>query len=411
MKKSDSKLRNLNRINPIFLIIIGILVFLGGFFIGQVDTKNKQETDYVLTGDIKGEYNEVDVSILWEVWQKLESNYLEKSLDGEGLINGAVNGLVESLDDPYTNYLTKEETEEYLQQNSGEFEGIGTTLRYNGDYTEIETPIDGYPASEVGLRPGDLILKVDGKDVQGKNAYEVADLIKGEAGTKVVLEVVREGRSDVLEFEITRVNVDLKSINFEKKSDKTAYIKITQFTEDSLSEFHRQWDEAAKQVISMDPNTVVVDLRNNPGGYVEGVNYVLSDFFEKGTLVMSERDRNGNTLDTVTNREGKLKDYRLIVLVNEGSASASEIFAGAIQDNQRGTIIGMSTVGKGVEQRILQLSNGGSLHVVFQEWVLPSGRTISSEDPITPDIKVELTEEDFEQKKDPQLDKALELSI
>lgn len=400
-----------NYASYILILVVGILVFLVGFRLGKLDLENhKQEQDnYTITGDLKSNQNNVDVNILWEVWNKLEATYLKDDLDGQTLLNGAVRGLVESLDDPYTSYLTKEETEEYLQANAGEFEGIGTTLRFTGEYTEVETPIDGYPAQSAGLRPGDVIIEVNGEDMRNKNAYEVAENIKGEAGTKVALKIAREGENDLLDFNITRQKIDLDSISYEGTKDGIATIKINQFTEDSVQAFYNQWDTVVRQARADDPDKIIIDLRNNPGGYVDGVIYVLGEFFSKDTLVMSEKDRNGNMTEKKTNRNGEFQNQELVVLVNEGSASASEIFAGAIQDNDRGEIIGMPTVGKGVEQRIVQLSNGGTLHVVFQQWILPSGRNISKEDPITPDIKVELSEEDYNSRKDPQMDKAVEV--
>ncbi|MBN1331726.1 S41 family peptidase [Candidatus Dojkabacteria bacterium] len=391
----------------VFIFVVGA-VFLTGFFVGKINAENAKAPGYVLTGDLNGNANGVNVDTLWEVWTELENSYLVEELDGELMLDGAIKGLVNSLGNPYNSYLNSQETADYLESNAGEFEGIGTTLRYTGEYTEIETPIDGYPAQKAGLRPGDKIIEVDGVDTKGKEAYETAELIKGEAGTVVNLKVVRIGQQDPLVFEITREKIDVKSITYEDLENGVYKIKISQFTEDSLSEFKNQWDETASAVYAENPDTIIVDLRNNPGGYVDGVLYVLDEFFPRNTLLMSERDRDGNETQSKAKRNGRFEEVQIIVLVNEGSASASEIFAGAIQDNNRGEIIGMPTVGKGVEQKVISLKNGGSLHVVFQEWVLPGGRVLSSENPIKPDVEVELSEEDFINRRDPQLDKALE---
>ncbi len=399
----------IQKINPILIIIIAVLIFLGGFFIGRLDLTNKSDIGYVLKGDVKSSYQEVNVNTLWDVWDKLEANYLKEDLDGNLMLEGAIKGLVESLNDPYTSYLSQEETVEYLQGNAGAFEGIGTVLRYNGEHTEIETPLVGYPALEAGLRSGDIICKVDDVSVEGKRAFEVAKLVKGKAGTTVKIEIIRKGHKDPLVFEIVRVKVDLDSITVEYPEKDIAHIKISQFTESSLLEFQKQWDQAVKDLNERKIDKVIVDLRNNPGGYVDGVKYVASEFFASDTLLFSERDREGRMVYTKSSRDGKLQSIKLVVLVNEGSASASEIFAGAIQDNKRGEIIGMPTVGKGVEQRIMTLSNGASLHIVFQEWVLPSGRTINKDEPISPDYKIDYSEEDFVKKNDTQLNKALEL--
>ncbi len=403
----------LKKTNYLLILVLAILIFVSGFILGRSDAKKdyadlNSSHNYVLTGDIKGEYKQVNINVLWEVWDDLSKIYLRKNIDGNKLLDGAIKGLVKSLDDPYTAYLNEAETKEYLKSNSGKFEGVGMTLKYNGQYTEVETPIEGLPAYSAGIKAGDLIMEVDGKDVVNKNAYEVAMLIRGEAGTNVHLKILRDGENDPIEFDITRAKIDLDSISYEQLDDGIFKIKITQFTESSISEFNSQWDEIAKEIYSKNPDKIIVDLRNNPGGFVDSVRYVLDEFLPRGTLLFSERDRNGNMRSKKAIRNGRFEDVKLVVLVNEASASSAEIFAGAIQDNHRGQIIGMPTVGKGVEQQIINLSNKGTLHIVFQEWVLPSGRTINKDDSIHPDIEVELTKDDFINDLDPQLDKAIE---
>ena len=189
-------------------------------------------------------------------------------------------------------------------------------------------------------------------------------------------------------------------------NDKTALIEINQFTEDSVLSFNKEWDGVVQQLSQQKTENIIIDLRNNPGGYVDSAIYVLEEFFPENTHVMSERNKQGELRKTYTQRDGKLQGQKVVILMNEGSASASEIFAGAMQENDRAQIIGKKSVGKGVEQRVITLSNGGSLHIVFQEWVLPSGRVINKDNSINPDIEVDLTEEDFQSRKDPQLDRA-----
>ena len=184
-----------NSSSIILWVIAIILVFIAGFFIGRIDLTNRQNAGLFLAGDVKNESNGVNVNLLWEVWDKIDDIYIKDDLDGEKMLDGMVRGLVDSLDDPYTAYLNPQETEDYLNSNAGEFEGIGTTLRYTGEYTEIETPIDGYPAQQAGLRSGDIITKVGDKDVNGMREYEVAELIRGEAGTNVKITISRKGLS------------------------------------------------------------------------------------------------------------------------------------------------------------------------------------------------------------------------
>jgi len=402
----NSNRKNLSVV--ILFIIAGIFLFIIGFFLGRIDLVNRNQAGSVLEGDVKSSYKSVNVNLLWEIWDKIDDVYIEDDIDGQVLLDGMARGLIESLDDPYTQYLNAEETQEYLKANAGEFEGIGTTLRFTGEYTEIETPIDGYPAQQAGLRPGDVIIEVDSEDVVEKQAFETAQMIRGDAGTTVVLKVVRKGSAEPLEFSIVRAKIDIDSVTYELLEGEIAYIEINQFTEENVFAFQAQWDEIVEEALRDDPDKIIIDVRNNPGGYVDGVVHVLAEFFPKGTVVMSERDREGGTKTKKTRRDGQFQVQEVVILVNEGSASSAEIFAGAIQDLDRGEIIGMDTVGKGVEQRIMELSSGGSLHLVFQEWVLPKGRVVNEEDSIHPDIEIDLTEEDFQNRTDPQLDRAVE---
>ncbi|MCA9383336.1 S41 family peptidase [Candidatus Dojkabacteria bacterium] len=388
-----------------FIVFIG--VFLVGFFVGKIDleqivtNKDSSRPDYIVNGDLKESYNEVDVNILWEVWRKLEEEYIEPDIDGQQLLYGAAKGLVDGLDDRYTTFLDPQETEEYFSSNKGEFEGIGATLKQDGDYVAVESPLDGSPAEKAGLQPNDIILEVDGEDISGVNVYEAAATIRGEAGTEVALTIYRPSDSSQFEVNITRGKIDLDNIVFSELEDGIVEIKIYKFTEESVEAFNRQWDGVVEQTLAADPNGIVIDLRNNPGGYVAAVEYVLGEFLEKGEITFMEEDKFGNREVYEVSRTGKLTDIPIVVIVNEGSASASEIFAGAIQDHNRGQIIGMPTVGKGVEQRLISLSDGSTLQVVFQKWLTPKGTNISSEDPIHPDVEIE--------DRDEQDQKALEI--
>ncbi|KXK26633.1 MAG: Carboxy-terminal processing protease CtpB precursor [candidate division WS6 bacterium OLB20] len=378
-----------------FLIVI---FFLGGFFLGRIDLQQSSSQPrntggYNLSGDIKDQHQNVDVGLLWEVWDMIDSEYIDKDVDGQQLLYGAARGLVSGLDDRYTAFLSPEETSQYLSSNKGEFEGIGTTLRQEGEFTVVESPIDGSPAQKAGLQPGDLILEVDGTDVQGKTVYEVAASIRGEAGSDVVLALFRPENSERYEVTITREKIDLDNIMLEDLGDGYYKIKIYKFTEESVEAFNSQWDAIVTELKGKNPKGVVVDVRNNPGGYVSSVEYVLGDFLEQGKLIFSEEDRNGNKVEHTVRRQGRLLDVPVTVITNEGSASASEIFAGALQDHDRATIIGTKTVGKGVEQRLITLSDGSTLQLVFQKWLTPSGKNITAEDPIVPDIEVEEYEE------------------
>lgn len=385
----------------VFLMIV--IFFVGGFYLGRADLNNTnslpQDASYQITGDIKQSRGSVNVNLLWEVWALIEKEYINKQIDGQALFFGAVKGLVSGLDDPYTAFLTPEESKDYASSNKGEFEGIGTTLRPEGEFVVVESPVDGSPAQKAGLEPGDVVLEVNGEDMQGVSVFEVASKIRGQAGTEVKIALFRPNTGSRYEVNITRQKIDIDNISVTDAGDGIYKIKIFKFTEETVEAFNAQWDRAVQKVIDGNARAVVIDLRNNPGGYVSSVEYVLGEFLPKGSLIFSEEDRDGNRVEHKVNRDGKLLNISLNVIVNQGSASASEIFAGAIQDHDRGSIIGKETVGKGVEQRLIQLSDGSLLQLVFQKWLTPDGRNISKDEPIKPDQEID----DYQQQENEAL--------
>jgi len=381
-----------------FLLICAI--FILGFYIGRAnpDASSYSSPEYILTGDIKNQYQEVSVNILWETWQRLEQEYLAATkIDPQNMVYGAVKGMVSSLDDPYTAFLTPEEVVEYFKSNAGEYEGIGATLMQDGAYVKIESAVDDTPAQKAGLKAGDLILFVNDEDVYNKSVYEVVSKIRGEAGSNVKLDIFRESEQKELEFNITRAKIDIDNIALDDLGNGFYKIKIYKFTENSVEEFNRIWDSIVTELVSKNPKGIIIDLRNNPGGYVSAVEHVLGEFLDKDKVALIEENKNGVRVEHKVDRVGRLLNVPLVVMVNGGSASASEIFAGAIQDYNRGEIIGQKTVGKGVEQKLLNLSDGSMLQVVFQRWLTPLGKNISKDDPIQPDVVLE--EEDLTDTK------------
>jgi carboxyl-terminal processing protease len=407
MKNSTAQ----NSLKLLVVLLIGIAVFLSGVFVGKIQVKNgsAEALTYNLTGDFQGKSQDVDVDLLWEVWGQLEKTYIKKNISGNDLLEGAARGLVQSLNDPYTFYLSKEETQDYLEGNAGAFEGIGVTLKQKGDYVSIESAIEGYPARKAGLEPDDVILKVDGEDMKGKTTVYVASKVRGKSGTEVSLDIFKSKAQEEKNYKIIREKIDLDNISYEKLEDGIVKISIIKFTEENVAKFNSQWDAVVADALATNPKGIIIDLRNNPGGFVDAAKYSSSEFLDKGKTILMEEDRNGYRESFKVERTGLLKNIPVVILVNEGTASASEIFAGALQDNGRAQVIGKKTVGKGVEQRIIDLSNGASMHVVFRKWLTPAGRNISPDSPITPNFEVDLTNEDYDNGKDPQQDKAIEL--
>jgi len=381
----------------LLFLLISIFIFVAGFYAAKIEIFTpmiRRMSNYEVTGDLVTDRNEVNVNLLWEIWEIIEDEYIDPDrIDGQQLLHGAANGLVEGLDDKYTNFLTPEEKQEYLSSNRREFQGIGTTLAEESDFVVIESPIDGSPAQKAGLKPKDVILKVDGEDMQGKSVVEVATLIRGDANTKVKISYYRPSTNETNEVEIVREVINLDILELKDLGDGIVSFKVYQFTDADVETFNREWDKKITEIINRNPKGLVIDLRNNPGGFVDAVSHSIGEFLPKGTVIFQEESRAGKRTSFKVNREGRLQNIPVVVLVNDGSASSSEIFAGAMQDNNRAKIVGIKTVGKGVEQRLINLSDGSMLQLVFQKWLTPNGRNISVDEPITPDFLIEDTEE------------------
>ena len=354
----------------------------------------------------------VDMSLFWQVWDTLDKNYVEKDkVEDTDKVYGAIKGLVQSYNDPATIFLTPEETEEFNNLNSGKyFEGIGAELGYSDGSIIIVAPIDGSPAKEAGIRPGDLILAVDDYEVKsGDNIYDIVAKIRGESGTKVSLKVLHKGELEPVVLEITRgeITVPSMTLKYVGDSNDVAYIDIARFTESSLSEWESKWDSVAQDVQRSGVDKVLIDLRGNPGGYFDAAVYAADDFLDTGKIISKQEDGNGNVQTFEAKSGGKLLGKKVVIIVDEGSASASEIFTGALQQNKVATVVGTKTFGKGTAQTVIDLADGSSVHVTILKWLLPDGTWLNEENPITPDVEVENSAEDFVKGFDRQYNEAL----
>jgi len=354
----------------------------------------------------------VDMSLFWQVWDTLDKNYVEKDkVEDTDKVYGAIKGLVQSYNDPATVFLTPEETKEFNDLNSGKyFEGIGAELGYSDGSIIIVAPIDGSPAKEAGIRPGDLILAVDDYEVKsGDNIYDIVAKIRGESGTKVSLKVLHKGELEPVVLEITRgeITVPSMTLKYVGDSNDVAYIDIARFTESSLSEWESKWDSVAQDVQRSGVDKVLIDLRGNPGGYFDAAVYAADDFLDTGKIISKQEDGNGNVQTFEAKSGGKLLGKKVVIIVDEGSASASEIFTGALQQNKVATVVGTKTFGKGTAQTVIDLADGSSVHVTILKWLLPDGTWLNEENPITPDVEVENSVEDFVKGFDRQYNEAL----
>lgn len=375
--------------------LIGLLLFGFGWGIGSGvitlgSTNTPAQKD--LPQDLEYRYVE-------EVYDRLRANY-DGELALEKLQDGLKRGLTQATGDPYTEYLNAEESKEFDNELAGSFTGIGAELSREEEQITVVSPIAGYPAEKAGLKAKDIIVEIDGKSTYDLTLSEAVKRIRGPKGTVVKLTVVRDG-SEELTLEITRDNINIPSVEYEIKDGNIGYLKISRFGEDTVG----LATQAAEEFKRKNVQGVVVDVRNDPGGLLDASVDVAGLWLSNKT-VLTER-RGGVTVQTfTTDADAPLEGIPTVVLVNEGSASASEILAGALKDNNAATLIGQKTFGKGSVQKLQELRSGGTLKVTIARWYTPAGKNIDKEG-IEPDIKVELTDDDYKAKRDPQLEMAL----
>lgn len=350
---------------------------------------------------------EVDISLLWGVWRLLQSRYIDvQELNTQQLVYGAVRGLVSAVGDPYTGFMTPRENTDFRDALSGHLQGIGAELTQREDVIVVVAPIKGAPADKAGLLPEDIILTVDGEDITGMTLNEVVGKIRGPRGTAVTLEVLREGRYEPMSIKITRDDITVPSAEYEVKKTATGsvgYLTINQFGSETIKEVQSLLTNVQQQSLK----GFIVDVRFNGGGYLEGAVDLTSMFLKEGKVV-DVVGRDTEPQHHMVTGKTILPDIPLVILVNEGSASASEIFAGALQDQDRAIIVGKQTFGKGTVQEVVDLPGGSSLRVTIAKWLTPAGKDLGKEG-VTPDVEVDRTREDVEAGRDPQLEKALEV--
>ena len=397
--------------NFFFLLSFGVLVFAGGYETAKIRL-GKSESPIVrkFSGNSgEGAVTAADFSKFWEVWKRLENSYVDPSkLDYAKMTWGSMQGLAQSLDDPYTQYLPPKENKQANEDLSGAFFGVGIELGYKDGTLAVVSPITGSPADKASVKPGDLILHIKDEkknvdlDTRGMTLPTAVTHIRGERGTPVILTMYRDGAPKSYDVTIVRDEIVVPSVELkfiEKNGKKIAHLELHKFG----GRTDKEWLQKVAEIVSAKPAGVVLDLRNNPGGYLDGAVFVTSEFLASGVVVKQEGRKSSETYNV--DRKGNLTSIPLVVLVNKGSASASEITAGALQDNKRAEIVGEQSFGKGTVQEVQELADGSSLHVTVAKWVLPSGRWIGKEG-ITPDVKIE---DDIETKElDEQLEKAVE---
>ena len=342
----------------------------------------------------------------WEAWNLVNDEYVDQPVDKTLMMQGAIRGMMEALGDEHSSYMDPQSFESISSGLAGEYEGIGAWVDTRSDYLTIISPIPGSPAEAVGLKPDDKIIAVDGEDMTGIDAELVRQRVLGPAGSTVVLTIARESEPEPFDVSITRGKIVIKSVTGEMLDNDIGYVQITTFGDNTTSELRA----VLKDLMAQDPQGLVVDLRYNGGGWLQTAVEVGSEFISDGVLLYEQYgDGHRDTYNSLGG--GQATEIPLVVLVNQGSASASEIVAGAIQDSGRGKLVGVTTYGKGSVQNLVTLTdNQGAVRVTIARWLTPNERSIQGNG-LTPDVEVEITDADLEADRDPQLDKAVEVLL
>lgn len=393
------------------LIPIILISLVTGFFAGAEFQKNQEPFGGGLRELINrdlGQPESVDFSLFWETWDLIHERYVDRSkLNTQEMVFGAIQGMVKSVGDPFTVFLEAKESKRLQEDIKGEFAGVGIEIGMREEVLTVIAPLKDTPADRAGIIAGDKILKIDGDSTAGITLEEAVSKIRGRRGTKVVLTISRkkDNQEETKEFEITRDRIKIPTVRLSKIDPDIGHIQLFSFNQIAKNEF----DDALKELKKLGADKkLILDLRNNPGGLLDLAIDISSYFLEPGQVVVIEDFGNGQKDELKAKPNGFLKDVKVLILINKGSASASEIVAGALHDNKGVKLIGEKTFGKGSVQQIEELRFKTALKVTVAKWLTPKGRSISDEG-IEPDIKVERTEEDIKNDRDPQLEKAIEI--
>ncbi len=396
------------RILTVVLVIITVAALLtSGFMLGYKQGKKFPETIVVKgASDLNGgQPGDVDFGIFWQAWQTINDYYLNSSSTSSAdKLQGSINGLVNSLGDPYSEYFAPSENQKFQQDIEGNFGGIGAELGMKNDQLVVIAPLKDTPASEAGLQPNDQILAINSSSTEGIIIDSAVNLIRGPVGTSVTLTIMREGWDKPKDFKMTRANITVPTLDLETVGGDIAHISLHQFNGNADEQFY----EAAAKALSQGDKGMILDLRDDPGGYLEVAVDLAGWFLPQGTSVVTEEGRSIPTQNFRAEGNAALKDMPVVVIINGGSASASEILAGALRDERHIELVGETSFGKGTVQQLENLNDGSSIKLTVAHWVLPSGKILENGG-LKPDVEVKITDDDIAAKRDPQLQKAIEV--
>lgn len=387
------------------VVVVGLSLMLLSGWVGFYFGQKSSPVVYRSASD------QQDMSMFWQVWAKLNEIYLIKdALKSQDMIYGAIQGMTAALGDPYTVFLPPQANKESKEELNGAFEGVGIELGFKNGQLAVVAPLEGMPAKAAGVRAGDLILHIKDEKrgidqtTQDLSLPEAVRLIRGDKGTEVELTIFREGMKEPQVLKIKRDTIVIKSVELEwtGAGNNIAHLKLTRFGGRTESE----WQEAVKIINQREVKGVILDLRNNPGGYLAGAVNLAGEFLPFGKLVVKQESSDGKVETYSVDRQGLLLTQPLVILVNQGSASSSEILAGALKDHQRAKLVGDKTFGKGTVQEALEVGAGAGLHVTTAKWLLPGGSWVNETKGLTPD---EVISDNPDTEADEQLIKAIEI--
>lgn len=392
----------------VVVLLVSISFFAGVYYAEYKAAKNNKNAvleNLLIKSHDKEKPQNVDFGLFWEAWNLVNEKYVDKSkLDQTKMIYGAISGMIKAVGDPFSGFMNPDETQAFSEDMEGTFEGIGLEIGMKNEILTVIAPLEGTPAAKAGLRAGDKILKIGDEITTDMTVDQAVAKIRGPKGTEVKLTILRNGDSEPKEIKMTRDTISVKSVKLEMKDGDIAVARISKFGDDTTAEFTK----AATQIITQKSKGIILDIRNNPGGYLESAIDISSKFIPAGKTVVSEETSDGSKKAYEARGGSILSGIPVVVLMNSGSASASEITAGALRDELGAVLVGKKTFGKGSVQQLEKLSGGSSLRITIARWLTPNGDYIM-ERGIDPNVDVGLTDDDYNNDRDPQMDRALEI--
>lgn len=393
-------------------VVVGLGIFSLGYLLGNSNYKASLDelSNVSISREVPPGHESLDFSLFWKVWDILNKSYVDKTkLDKRLMVYGAIEGMVASLGDPYTAFLPPDENKVVQEDLEGSFEGVGIQIGFKGTQLAVIAPLAGSPAEKVGIKPGDFIVGIKDEEkgidrgTVGISLPDAVKAIRGKAGSKVTLALTRDGEESPILLDVVREKLDVPSLilSYVGENESIVHIRLLKFG----GETDGEWDKVVNEVIRKGVNAVILDLRNNPGGYLQGAVDIAGEFLKSGSVVVLEEKSNGERNNFTTSGLGKLLNTPIVILVNEGSASASEILAGALRDIRKVIIVGENTFGKASIQEPQQLDGGAGLHITTARWLTPSGLSVDQKG-IEPDVKIEDNQETSE---DEQLEEAIRI--